>query len=199
MHTHAPGASAPIVFPFHSLNVRAFADESGEPWFCAADVCAVLGYANSRQAVQKNCRQGGVSSRDTLTAGGNQELTFINEGNLYRLIIKSRKPEAEAFEREVMEVILPAIRKTGRYDAQPARTALPPPAFDPRHALQAIRDQLDALTAPQRPEPRAQLCALLETTNDLGIWYLLGKAEEVAKEYPRQTGHCASRIQGAQA
>ena len=67
--------------------------------FVAADVCATLGYANSRQAVQKNCKTGGVSIRDTIdNLGRTQSLTYINEGNLYRLIVKSRKPEAEKFE-----------------------------------------------------------------------------------------------------
>ena len=87
----------------------------GEPWFCAADVCEVLGYANSRQAIQKNCRQEGVSVRDTLTRGGKQALTYIAEGNLYRLIFKSRKEEAAPFEAWVCDEVLPAIRKHGHY------------------------------------------------------------------------------------
>lgn len=107
----------PAVFRFNDLDVRAFADDNGEPWFVAKDVCDVLGYANDTQAIQKNCRAKGVSKRYSLTKGGNQEMTFINEGNLYRLIIKSRKPEAERFEQLVMDEILPAIRKTGRYEA----------------------------------------------------------------------------------
>lgn len=113
------GAFAPVVFQFQSTSIRTIADDNGEPWFCANDVCEVLGYANPRQAIQKNCLEKGVSKRDTLTGGGNQELTFINEGNLYRLIIKSRKPEAEKFEQLVMDEILPAIRKTGSYQHRP--------------------------------------------------------------------------------
>lgn len=122
MTSPTTGASAPAVFHFQSLDVRAFADDSGEPWFCAADVCAVLGYRNDSDAVAKHCRAPGVAKRDLSSGGQRREMTFINEGNLYRLIIKSRKPEAEAFERQVMEEILPAIRKTGRYDraTQPA-------------------------------------------------------------------------------
>ena len=110
----------PKHFSFEGKALRTFADENGEPWFCAADVCEVLGYANSRQAVQKNCRDKGVSSRDTLTDGGTQALTFISEGNLYRLVIKSRKPEAERFETWVMEEVLPSIRKKGGYIAPSA-------------------------------------------------------------------------------
>jgi prophage antirepressor-like protein len=132
------GAFAPVVFQFQSTNIRTFADDNGEPWFCANDVCEVLGYANSRQAVQKNCLEKGVSKRDTLTGGGNQELTFINEGNLYRLIVKSRKPEAEKFEQQVMDEILPAIRKTGSY--QHKQESLP--AIDVNQIEKLIQKQL---------------------------------------------------------
>jgi hypothetical protein len=74
-----------------------------------------LGYANPRQAVQKNCKEKGVSKRDTPTSGGNQEMVYLDEGNIYRLIIKSRKPEAEKFESWVMDEVLPSIRKNGHY------------------------------------------------------------------------------------
>lgn len=122
MTSPTTGATAPAVFNFQSLDVRAFADAAGEPWFCAADVCAVLGYRNPRTAIANHCREKGVLKRDTPTESGAQEMTFINEGNLYRLIVKSRKPEAQAFEQQVMEEILPAIRKTGRYEAKPYTT-----------------------------------------------------------------------------
>lgn len=107
------------VFSFQSTSVRTVADDRGEPWFSAKDVCDVLGYRNDSDAIKKHCREKGVAKRDTLTDGGMQSLTFINEGNLYRLIVKSRKPEAEAFEQWVMEEVLPAIRKTGSYTAKP--------------------------------------------------------------------------------
>lgn len=138
MTSPTTGASAPAVFNFQSLDVRAFADDAGEPWFCAADVCAVLGYRNPRTAIANHCREKGVLKRDTLTDMGMQEMTFINEGNLYRLIVKSRKPEAQAFEQQVMEEILPAIRKTGRYEA--ATAAPPAPSFLNRRWLIVIDD-----------------------------------------------------------
>lgn len=110
-----PSASAPVIFNFTEQAVRIVVDDHDNPWFAAADICNVLGYANSRQAVQKNCKAGGVSIRDTPTTSGIQPLTFINEGNLYRLIVKSRKPEAEKFEAWLMDEVLPSIRKTGEY------------------------------------------------------------------------------------
>ncbi|SUB46810.1 BRO-N domain-containing protein [Pasteurella multocida] len=115
-------------FSFKDLPVRIITDQNLDFWFCANDVCAILDYANPRQAVQKNCNPKGVSIRDTLTTGGTQSMIYINEPNLYRLIIKSRKPEAEPFETWVFEEVLPQIRKTGKYEVQPQQLALPEPA-----------------------------------------------------------------------
>lgn len=105
-------------FNFHSNAVRVIIDSTGELWFCGTDVCDILGYINSRDALKKHCKQGGVAKRYTPTTSGNQEMIFINEPNLYRLIIKSRKPEAERFEAWVFEEVLPQIRKTGSYGNQ---------------------------------------------------------------------------------
>lgn len=109
----------PEVFKFEQKTVRTIV-ENNEPWFCATDVCAVLGYRNAPDAIQKHCKTKGIAKRDTLSEGGEQSMIFINEPNLYRLIIKSRKPEAEPFEKWVMETVLPTIRKTGQYSAAPA-------------------------------------------------------------------------------
>ena len=102
-------------FNFHNSPVRTITDPKGEIWFCGTDVCNILGYQNSRKALQDHCKEAGVTKRYTPTTSGNQEITFINEPNLYRLIIKSRKPEAERFEAWVFEEVLPQIRKTGIY------------------------------------------------------------------------------------
>lgn len=115
MSNSSTAVSNVIQFKFEAREVRTLL-VNDQPWFCASDVCEVLGYANSRQAIQKNCRSEGVSVRYTLTRGGKQALTFIAEGNLYRLIIKSRKEEAQRFEAWVCDEVLPAIRKHGRYE-----------------------------------------------------------------------------------
>ncbi|WP_423717275.1 MULTISPECIES: P22AR C-terminal domain-containing protein [unclassified Haemophilus] len=69
-------------------------------------------------------------------------MTFINEPNLYRLIIKSRKPEAEPFEAWVFEEVLPQIRKTGKYQLQPQQLALPEPEKFPREFTEHDLQQL---------------------------------------------------------
>lgn len=83
------------------------------PWFVAVDVAAALGYANPRKAVLDHCK--GVTKRDTPTSSGVQQMSYINEGDLYRLIMKSKLPSAEKFENWVMNEVLPSIRKHGIY------------------------------------------------------------------------------------
>lgn len=88
--------------------------ENGCPFFCLADVCRVLGIKNSSDA-KTRLNQKGVVTTDTLTNGGIQQATFINESNLYKLIFQSRKLEAEQFTDWVTGEVLPAIRKHGLY------------------------------------------------------------------------------------
>ncbi|WP_084224431.1 BRO-N domain-containing protein [Stenoxybacter acetivorans] len=109
------------ILTFQENQIRSFTDDKNEIWFLANDVCDILGYSNSRDAVSKHCKDKGVAKRDTPTKSGNQEMVYINEPNLYRLIIKSRKPEAEPFEQWVMEDVLPNIRKTGEYKTSAKR------------------------------------------------------------------------------
>lgn len=83
------------------------------PWFVAVDVAAALGYATPRDAIARHCK--GVVKRDTPTSSGVQRMSYINEGDLYRLIMKSKLPSAEKFENWVMNEVLPSIRKHGIY------------------------------------------------------------------------------------
>ena len=105
------------IFEFDGIAVRAEVRD-GKPWFIAADICSALGIENPRDAVAKVCNPKGVASIYTLTAGGRQKVKVIDEGNLYRLIFKSRKPSAERFTSWVCDDVLPAIRETGEYQAQ---------------------------------------------------------------------------------
>jgi prophage antirepressor-like protein len=85
----------------------------GKPYFVGADVAKALGYSNPRKAILDHCK--GVTKRDTPTSSGIQSMSYINEGDLYRLIMKSKLPSAEKFESWVMDEVLPTIRKTGSY------------------------------------------------------------------------------------
>lgn len=97
-------------------------EENGTVLFCGSDVAVALGYAKPRNAIGTHCK--GALKRGILTAGGNQEMTFIPEGDVYRLIARSKLPGAEQFERWVFDEVLPSIRKNGGYIAgQEAMTA----------------------------------------------------------------------------
>lgn len=93
-------------------NIRT-ANESDKILFCARDIANALGYANSRKAINDHCK--GVTKRYTHTEGGTQEMSFIPEGDVYRLIAHSKLPAAERFETWVFDEVLPTIRKTGGY------------------------------------------------------------------------------------
>lgn len=83
------------------------------PLFCATDVAKALGYANPAKAVIDHCK--GVSILETPTPGGKQKMKYIGEAEVYRLILKSNAPRAEAFQDWVCGEVLPSIRKTGGY------------------------------------------------------------------------------------
>lgn len=86
---------------------------NNKPYFVGSDIAKVLGYKEPHKAASRHCK-GGIK-RTILTNGGKQELIVIPEGDVYRLIIKSKLPSAEKFERWIMDEVLPQIRKTGGY------------------------------------------------------------------------------------
>lgn len=87
----------------------------GEPFFVGRDVAERLGYANATDALAKHCR--GVAKRYPIVdaLGRTQDVRVLSEPDVLRLIVRSKRPEAERFERWVFEEVLPAIRKTGGY------------------------------------------------------------------------------------
>lgn len=103
------------VFSFNGQGqVRTIVDIDGNPLFCGKDVCEILGYANASDAIKQHCK--GVAKRYPLqTAGGVQDIRFLTEPDLYRLIVSSQLPAAQAFEAWIFEEVLPTIRKTGQY------------------------------------------------------------------------------------
>lgn len=97
---------------FGNLEILTIEDKE---WFPAIKVAELLGYTNPRDAVNRHTKQKGVANHDVLSNGGMQNKKFIDEGNLYRLITKSKLPQAEQFEEWVFEEVIPSIRKTGNY------------------------------------------------------------------------------------
>ncbi|AQT43458.1 BRO family, N-terminal domain [Bartonella apihabitans] len=108
------------IFNFHNNQIRII-EKDGEPWFVTADVCRAL-----QLNIQKNGKPNTTTSLRRLltkekglypiyTLGGAQRLSIISESGLYKLIMRSNKPEAKEFQNWVTQVVLPAIRKDGAY------------------------------------------------------------------------------------
>ncbi|MER0762966.1 BRO family protein, partial [Pseudomonas aeruginosa] len=92
----------------------------GDPWFVAADIAAALQYRDSFNMC-RNLDEDEKGTQIVSTLGGAQEMLAINESGLYAAILRSRKQEAKLFKKWVTGEVLPAIRKTGRYDDQQGR------------------------------------------------------------------------------
>lgn len=91
-------------------------DKQGETYIESARVAYILGYKNPRKAIINHCDKNGIIFEAVNIPGGKRvEKKFINEANLYRLITKSKLPNAKSFEKWIYEEVLPSIRKTGMY------------------------------------------------------------------------------------
>jgi len=115
-----------IPLHFENADVR-MVMRDGEPWWVLNDVCAILEIANPRHAATRlRDWQKGVAISDTL--GGRQEVAVVNEAGIYKLVLGSRKPVAEEFERWLTCQVLPSLRKHGCYPPPPEiELALPAP------------------------------------------------------------------------
>lgn len=103
------------IFNFNENSVRTETIK-GQPYFCLNDCCDALGIHNARTSAKLDKK--GVGKSYVQTNGGKQKVTFINEPNLYRLIFRSNKPQAQAFADWVYSDVLPSIRKNGGYVRQ---------------------------------------------------------------------------------
>ena len=102
------------VFNFHGQEVRTVTIDNN-PYFSNADVCKILDINNPSQAL-KRLKQDGVITNEVIDGlGRKQDMKFVSESNIYKLIFQSKKKEAEAFTDWVTSEVLPAIRKHGLY------------------------------------------------------------------------------------
>ena len=127
-------------FAFNSQQVRVIS-VNGDPWFVAQDVCNILDLGN----VSKACKPLKDREKNTITLSdgiaGNPTTLIISESGLYRLTMKSRKPQAEPFQDWVCEKILPTIRKTGKYEVNP-QIAIAPAM--PQNYIEALEAHLQS-------------------------------------------------------
>lgn len=103
-------------FNFNNQGIRVIIIDN-EPWFIAADVCAVLEHTNTSVALNrlKEYEKQLVDPKQYLGSVSNQYIAAISESGLYRLVLTSRKPQAESFQDWIVQEVIPTIRKTGCY------------------------------------------------------------------------------------
>lgn len=155
-------------FPVTGARVRTTVID-GEPWFVAADVCAVLGYGDggARSVVGRLPeRMRGVTEFNT--PGGTQRLTIINEAGVYRLVMRSTLPGAEEFQDWLAEEVVPSIRRTGQYGSA---VALPVSYADALRELAATVERAEvAQLALQAAAPKAEAWDVLASaTGDYSV------------------------------
>lgn len=106
-------------------DIRTIETSEGKIFFCAVDVARVLGYSNPHDAIVRHCKSDGVVIHEVIDSmGRTQGLKFIHEGNVYRLIVRSKLPSAERFETWLFDEVVPSIRQKGYY-GKIDRTQLP--------------------------------------------------------------------------
>lgn len=111
------------IFNFQEQQVRIVIID-GNPWFVIADACKVLEIQNVSQATDRLDQDGVCLTEVIDSLGRKQKAAAANEPNLYRLIFRSDKPQAKAFQDWIYEEVLPSIRKTGSYSVQPSADLL---------------------------------------------------------------------------
>ncbi|KQV50051.1 phage antirepressor KilAC domain-containing protein [Massilia sp. Root335] len=122
--------AAPTLFLFETHPLRVITSENGEPLLVGNDVCKAIGYADPTTAM-RHCT-GEMRCVPLLTAGGVQQTRVLSEADVMRLIVKTKLPAAQAFERFVFDEILPVMRKNAHYvvtqsvDTPAAGNSVPP-------------------------------------------------------------------------
>lgn len=149
-------------FDFKGASLRTLTDEAGEPWFVAKDVCDILELTNPAVALQSldDDEKTNLSNSYVWSEPGRRPL-IISEPGLYRLVMRSRKPEAKEFQRWVTHEVLPAIRKTGGYipttDADDDMTILAKAVMIGQRTMEAQNQQIaEQQTRIVELEPKAR-------------------------------------------
>lgn len=105
-------------FAFNGIGLRVVRDEDGQPWFVASDVAYALEYRMASD-MARSLDDDERGTQIVRTPSGDQTMLVINESGLYHAILMSRKSEAKAFKKWVTSEVLPSIRRTGSYTANP--------------------------------------------------------------------------------
>jgi len=104
------------IFEFFDGNKIRTIEIEDQVWFAGTDVCACLDIKNTSQAISSLDEDEVMGYVIHTPSRGNQSVNFISESGLYEMVFRSRKPDAKKFRKWVTKVVIPTIRKKGRYD-----------------------------------------------------------------------------------
>ncbi|MEG9884806.1 MAG: Bro-N domain-containing protein [Hyphomicrobiales bacterium] len=175
-------------FQFEDYPVRVI-EKDGEPWFVAADVCAVLGIQNPSMAVRR-------LDEDEVTLyqieGSHRPTNIVNESGLYSLVLRSDKPQAKRFKKWVTAEVLPTIRKTGQYGMRKL-----PPHFQAIQdlVLQAAEQERRLTEVEHRQEETER--KLADMDGDTGYMTVIAFLSHSQSEITPLEGNCF-RAQGGE-
>lgn len=135
-------------FDFRGASLRTLTDGAGEPWFVLKDCMSILDLGNPTETV-KMFDKDEFSTTEVIDSIGRRQQTYIiSEPGLYRLVMRSRKPEAKEFQRWVTHEVLPQIRRTGGYiptsDADDDMTILAKAVMIGQRTMEAQKQRIAA-------------------------------------------------------
>ena len=148
--------SIPSVFSFENAQVRALGTPD-LPLFVAVDAAGALGYKDKTNAIKQHVDPEDLIKSEIETAGGRQVVNCVNESGLYALIFGSKLESAKRFKRWVTSEVLPAIRKTGRYEAQTTITPAEQRAIQREVAIRAHKTSSNYRTIYRAIKARYQI------------------------------------------
>lgn len=125
-----------LSFSFENMAVRTLGTPE-HPLFVALDVCSALGYAKARNAVAQHVDPEDLIKSDIDTNGGRQTINCVTESGLYALIFGSKLESAKRFKRWVTSEVLPAIRRTGRYETDQSALITTTEQYEIRKAIKS--------------------------------------------------------------
>lgn len=153
-------------------------EEDGRVLFCGVDVAKALGYTNPRKAVRDHTKGG--TFRSTPTAGGMQDMSFIPEGDVYRLITHSKLPSAERFEHWVFDEVLPTLRQTGSYVLQrPDSYMIDDPIERAKRWIEEAQERLALQAKVEADAPKVLFADAVATSKDS---CLIGQLAKVLRQ-----------------
>ena len=115
------------IFNFENTPVQTIV-ENNEIFFRATQLAELLQYKNPHDALRKHVDSDDLAKREIVnTVNKRAQVLFVNESGMYSLVLSSKLEQAKKVKRWITSEVLPTIRKTGKYQLQPQRLALPEP------------------------------------------------------------------------